>query len=186
MLEEAIAAISAQSRNMNELLERLLTVSRMDNALPEPRLEEQELHPLLEEITRDFTLVAGDREILLEADRTVRFAYDKDLLRQALVIFLDNAVKFTEVHGQITVFGTEDDGCITIGVRDDGIGIAADKLDKIFDRFYKADPARGEKGYGLGLSIAARLAQVMGATVMVDSAPEEGSTFALKFPKDKE
>lgn len=186
VLEEAISAISAQSRNMSELLERLLTVSRMDNALPEAKLEEQELHPLLEEITRDFALVAGDREILLDADRTVRFEYDADLLRQALVIFLDNAVKFTEVHGQITVFGTEDEECITVGVRDDGIGIAPDKLDKIFDRFYKADPARGEKGYGLGLSIAARLSQVMGATITVDSAPGQGATFALKFPKDKE
>ena len=185
VLEEAITAISAQSRNMSELLERLLTVSRMDNVLPEPNPEEQELFALLEEISRDFALVAGDREILLEADKTVRFAFDKDLLRQVLVIFLDNAVKFTEVHGQITVFGTEDDECITVGVRDDGIGIAADKLDKIFDRFYKADPARGEKGYGLGLSIAARLAQVMNAAVSVDSAPGEGSTFTLRFEKTK-
>ncbi len=186
VLEEAITAISTQSRSMNELLERLLTVARMDNALPEPKLTEQELHPLLEEITRDFALVAGDRDILLEADKTVRFAFDKDLLRQALVIFLDNAVKFTEVHGLITVFGEEDDEGITVGVRDDGIGIAADKLDKIFDRFYKADPARGEKGYGLGLSIAAKLAQVMEATITVDSAPNQGATFALRFAKSKE
>ena len=183
VLEEAVSAISAQSRNMNELLERLLTVSRMDNVLPEPKLQEQDLFPLLEEITRDFALVAGDRDILLEADKTVRFAFDADLLRQALVIFLDNAVKFTEVHGQITVFSEENDEYITVGVRDDGIGIAEDKLDKIFDRFYKADPARGEKGYGLGLSIAAKLAQVMGSKVLVDSAPNRGSSFALRFEK---
>ena len=103
-----------------------------------------------------------------------------------MVIFLDNAVKFTEVHGQITVFGTEDEEFITVGVKDDGVGIDEDKLDKIFDRFYKADPARGEKGYGLGLSIAAKLSQVMGATITVDTAPGQGAAFALKFPKDKE
>lgn len=186
VLEEAITAISAQCRSMNELLERLLTVARMDSALPEPKLTQQELYPLLEEITRDFALVAGDRDILLEGDKTLSFAFDKDLLRQALVIFLDNAVKFTEVHGLITVFSEENEESITVGVRDDGIGIAEENLDKIFNRFYKVDLSRGEKGYGLGLSIAARLSQVMGASIVVDSAPNQGTTFALRFAKTKE
>ncbi len=185
VMEEAIDAISTQSHAMNELLERLLTVSRMDQALPEPNLKEQELYPLLEEITRDFALVAGDRDIVLQAEKTINFAFDSDLLRQTLVIFLDNAVKFTEVHGQITVFGREDEGAIIVGVKDDGLGIAADKLDKIFDRFYKADAARGEKGYGLGLSIAAKLAQVMDCKIEVQSAQGDGATFALRFEKAK-
>lgn len=185
VLEEAIGAISTQSRLMNELLERLLTVSKMENALPEPSLKEQELYPLLEEVTRDFALVAGDRDIVLQADKTTSFAFDADLLRQTLVIFLDNAVKFTEVHGQITVFSKEDEQSVTVGVRDDGIGIDEDKLDKIFDRFYKVDAARGEKGYGLGLSIAARLSAVMGSEIVVDSVAGQGATFALRFTKPK-
>ncbi len=186
VLEEAVEAISTQSRVMNELLERLLTVSRMDQSLPAPNLKQQELYPLLEEITRDFALVAGDRDIILQAEKTIGFAFDADLLRQTLVIFLDNAVKFTEVHGQITVFSREDEQGITVGVRDDGEGIAADKLDKIFDRFYKVDAARGKKGYGLGLSIAAKLSQVMGCEIEVDSAIGGGTTFALRFAKPKE
>ena len=183
VMEEAITAINAQCRQMNELLERLLTLSRMDSTLPEAKATEIDIYELLQEITKDFSLVAGDRDIMLSAPKAVRLTADVDMLRQCLVIFLDNAVKFTEQHGQITVFAAQREGEVRIGVRDDGIGIAADQIDKVFDRFYKADPARGEKGYGLGLSIAARLADAMGARVDVTSVLHKGAEFVLIFPR---
>lgn len=181
VLEEAIGSISEQCRQMNELLERLLTLSRMDHALPELKAEEQELYPLLQELTRDFSLLSGGRALQMEVPKALRLHCDAALLRQVLVIFLDNAVKFTAEHGEITVFADEREGEIRVGVRDNGIGIPAHKLDKIFDRFYKADPARGEKGHGLGLSIAAKLADLMGARITVESKEGQGSAFFLCF-----
>ncbi len=181
VLEEAIEAINQQCRQMNELMDRLLALSRIDHALPEIKAEERELYPLMQEIRRDFTLVAGGRELTLQVPKSLRLTCDGDLLRQVLVIFLDNAVKFTEEHGEIVLFAEEKDGEILVGVRDNGIGIPQEKLDKIFDRFYKADPARGEKGYGLGLSIAASLAEAMGARIDVQSAEGKGSRFFLCF-----
>lgn len=181
VLEEAITAINQQCRQMDELMDRLLALSRMDHALPEMKAEERELYPLMQEIRRDFSLVAGGRQLALEVPKSLRLICDGDLLRQVLVIFLDNAVKFTEEHGEITLFAHESHGEICVGVRDNGIGIPREKLDKIFDRFYKADPARGEKGYGLGLSIAATLADAMGARITVESAEGKGSAFSLKF-----
>ena len=183
VLEEAIASINAQCKQMNELLERLLALSRMDHALPELKAAELELYPLVQELTRDFALVAGGREISMEVPKSLRLYCDADMLRQVLVIFLDNAVKFTEEHGEITVFAHEIGQEIRVGVRDNGIGIPSEKLDKIFERFYKADPARGEKGYGLGLSIAAKLGQAMDARITVESAEGKGSAFALCFKK---
>lgn len=184
VMKEAITAINVQCRRMNEMLERLLTLSRMDNVLPEVKATHIDLHELLQEITKDFSLVA-DRDITLSVSRTERLTADADMLRQCLVIFLDNAVKFTEQHGQITVFVTQNKGETRIGVRDDGIGIDEGELDKVFDRFYKVDPARGEKGYGLGLSIAARLADAMGAHIDVTSALGKGAEFVLVFPNEK-
>ena len=183
VLEEAIASINTQCQGMSELLERLLAISRMDNALPEMKPEERELYPLVQEITKDFALVAGDREIGMEVPKALRLNCDGDMLRQVLVIFLDNAVKFTDGNGEITVFAHELDEEICVGVRDNGIGIPEEKLSKIFDRFYKADPARSEKGYGLGLSIAAKLSEVMGARIQVESQQGKGTAFTLCFHK---
>ncbi|MBR5783490.1 MAG: HAMP domain-containing histidine kinase [Clostridia bacterium] len=183
VLEEAIGSINDQCRRMNELLERLLTLSRMDNTLPEAHKTHQDLYPVLDEIARDFSLVAGDRDITVSAEKDISATFDAELLRQTLTIFLDNAVKFTATHGQIVLFATQEEDGLYVGVKDDGIGISADKLDKIFERFYKADPARGEKGYGLGLSIAASLAKAMDAAIKVDSTPDEGTTFTLVFEK---
>ncbi len=183
VMQEAVSSISAQCSQMNELLSRLLTLSRTEGNLPTPDMKEGEIYPLLQEITRDFSLVAGDRDIMLEAAKSLRAVFDAQLTRQILVIFLDNAVKFTEPHGQITLFAKEAEGGICVGVRDDGVGIAEDKLDKIFDRFYKADPARVEKGYGLGLSIAAMLAEAMDVRLRVTSKVGEGSEFTIEFSK---
>lgn len=184
VLEEAITSINAQCKQMHDLLDRLLTLSRMDQELPELHAEEQEIYPLIEELTRDFKLVAGGRRLEMEVPKILRLYCDADMLRQALVIFLDNAVKFTEEEGQIVVFARETEQDVSIGVQDNGIGIPQEKLDQIFQRFYKADPARGEKGYGLGLSIASKLAQLMDAKITVDSAPGQGTTFALIFKKE--
>ncbi len=183
VLKEAVESINTQSKQMNELLDRLLTLSRMEGTPPEIHPQEMELYPFLQEINRDFGLVASGRRLSMNVPKALRLYCDKNLLRQCLVIFLDNAIKFTPEQGEIVLFAKENEQSILVGVQDNGIGIPKEKLDKIFERFYKADPARGEKGYGLGLSIASKLAQSMGASITVESAEGRGSCFSLNFPK---
>ena len=108
---------------------------------------------------------------------------DEEILRQIILNLLSNAAKFT-VRGNIHVRARADDGTVEIAVADTGIGIAADKLESIFEEFEQADASstRVHGGTGLGLTIARRLARLMGGDVYVESTPSFGSTFKLTLP----
>jgi two-component system sensor histidine kinase ResE len=105
-----------------------------------------------------------------------------DRIEQILVILIDNAMKFTHEGGTITIKTSANDQRVHLGVRDTGIGIAANDLDHVFDRFYKADRAHNEPGTGLGLSIAHLIAEQMGAELTVKSELGKGSCFTLSMP----
>ena len=100
------------------------------------------------------------------------------------LILLDNAVKFTPPQGRITVSLTSSDGCAVAEVRDTGIGIAAEDLPHIFERFFRADPARSREtgGAGLGLSIGKWIAEAHGGTISASSKPGAGSLFQVRIP----
>ncbi len=109
---------------------------------------------------------------------------DAEKLRQVLVNLLSNAVKFTD-GGRIEMSCGVQDASVVIRVRDTGIGIAADKLEAIFDPFIqvRADLTRPHEGTGLGLASSRDLARGMSGTLEVESAPGVGSTFALTLPR---
>jgi GAF domain-containing protein/anti-sigma regulatory factor (Ser/Thr protein kinase) len=132
------------------------------------------VEPLIKE---PVTLVKGfDGELPL-------MLVDEEMLRQIILNLLSNAAKFT-VRGNIHVRARADDGNVEIAVADTGIGIAADKLESIFEEFEQADASstRVHGGTGLGLTIARRLARLMGGDVCVESTPSVGSTFRLTLP----
>ena len=108
---------------------------------------------------------------------------DEEMLRQIILNLLSNAAKFT-ARGNIHVRARADNGSVQIAVADTGIGIAADKLESIFEEFEQADASstRVHGGTGLGLTIARRLARLMGGDVCVESVPSVGSTFTLTLP----
>ena len=126
-----------------------------------------------------------DLGYLLETDGSTQLIGDSTRLRQVLINFLSNAVKFTDagsvtVHGRLTAAG-EDRARLRLEVRDTGIGIPADRLDRLFRSFSQVDASTTRKfgGTGLGLAISKRLAEAMEGRVEVISAPGEGSTFAV-------
>ena len=108
-----------------------------------------------------------------------------DRVEQILVILLDNAKKYTPRGKSITIITDyiESEKKVYISVADTGQGIHEYDIDHIFDRFFKADRARGKKGSGLGLSIAKELLTYMGETIKVTSKYEEGSTFTFTLSK---
>jgi len=95
---------------------------------------------------------------------------DMDALIRLFVNLLDNAIKYTE-RGEITLTARSEEGGIAVGVTDTGIGIPSQHLPRIFDRFYRVDPARSAGGAGLGLAIARQIAQAHGGRLEVRSAP---------------
>jgi len=110
---------------------------------------------------------------------------DADKLRQVLVNLLSNAVKFTRAGGTIELSCATHAGGVHISVRDTGIGIAAEKLEAIFEPFVqvRAGLTRTAEGTGLGLAISRDLTRGMGGDLTVESVPREGSTFTVTLPR---
>jgi two-component system, OmpR family, sensor kinase len=108
---------------------------------------------------------------------------DPDRLKQLLLNLIDNALKYTPGGGNITLSLYHDRAWVRVSVADTGVGIPADALPHIFDRFYRAQ-RNGRKGAGLGLSIARWIAEAHGGGLTVESQVSKGSTFTLWLPTD--
>ena len=106
------------------------------------------------------------------------------LLEQALLVLLDNAIKYNQSEGQVTVRTSISNGQARLEVIDTGIGIAAEHLPRLGERFYRVDKARSREagGTGLGLSIAQRIATMHNGQLSLTSTPEQGTTVTLTFP----
>jgi signal transduction histidine kinase len=112
---------------------------------------------------------------------------DPTAVRQVIANLVENAVRYTPRGGQVTVFSERDGDGVWIGVRDTGIGIAPEHVSRIFERFYRVDPARSREagGTGLGLSIVRHLAEAHSGRVRADSSPGRGTTIAAFFPSPR-
>jgi two-component system, OmpR family, phosphate regulon sensor histidine kinase PhoR len=107
---------------------------------------------------------------------------DPPRLEQVLVNLIHNAVKFTNPGGKVTLSAKVEDGFVRFSVEDTGVGIPADELERIFERFYKADRARSSGGTGLGLSIARHIVEAHGGKIWAESVEGRGSTFNFTIP----
>lgn len=181
--QEAIDAILTQSANMETLLERLLYIARSENGKIRPKMEMAQLAPLCNELLQEFRLIHPNRSFALEGEATA--ACDPAMMRQLLVILLDNAAKFTQEGGRITIRLVQAEGQTILQVQDNGIGMSQEIADRVFERFYKGDSSHNEKGYGLGLSIAKILAESQGGTIAVQSTEGEGSIFGITLKQEK-
>jgi two-component system phosphate regulon sensor histidine kinase PhoR len=116
----------------------------------------------------------------------LRATVNAPLLEQAIVNLLENAITYSNPDSCVWVSARQDDDMLVIDVRDQGVGIPHDHLDRIFERFYRVDNARSRErgGTGLGLAIVKHIAQVHGGQVAVTSTVGQGSTFTLHIPRD--
>jgi signal transduction histidine kinase len=113
---------------------------------------------------------------------------DSALVRQILVNLVDNAIKYSTRGDRIEVLVSDETTQVRVAVVDEGIGIPPSEQDRIFEKFYRVDPemATGIGGSGLGLYISREIAQQMGGSLTMRSAPGRGSTFVLQLPRDAE
>jgi len=205
---EAAAALSdarAEADRMGRLVNDLLTLARADSLTQEPESEPDgyrnfyksnqkiDLDSLMLEVYRqyraldehDLDSVKMQRPHLILQDITPAQVYgDADKLKQALVALLQNALKYTPYEGTVTLSLTAHDGNALISVCDTGIGIAPEDLPHIFERFYRADPARSRDrgGSGLGLAIVKSIVEEHGGSIQVERMPGKGSAFHMKLP----
>ncbi len=183
-LQESINAIKDEAANMKELVEQLLFLARGDNDTIVLQPEVFSLTELAREVTAEFSMIDATHhfELLPGEDNLVRC--DRGLIKQALRILVDNAVKYTDPGGHITLATARGGGKATVSVTDDGIGIKAEAVPHIFDRFYRADAsrARATGGAGLGLSIAHWIASRHDGHMEVLSREGIGTRITLVLP----
>ncbi len=185
MRSEALAAIEDQTARMRRLVADLLLLAQADAGLKLHR-QPVELDTLLLDIYRQAQVMARNTGVTvrLGAEDQAIVEGDADRLRQLLLNLTDNAIKYTPAGGEVTLTLHRDDDWVAIGVEDTGVGIAAEDLPHIFERFYRADRSRARPGgSGLGLSIAHWIAQAHGGELTVTSEPGRGSTFTLHLPQ---
>jgi signal transduction histidine kinase len=177
-------------RRMTELVDALLTLARVDEGRMELHTEPVDLNALLHEVHETAQMLGEEAglEVTLEvAPEPVTVQADRSRMRQLVMNLVSNAVKYTPAGGAVWLTLTAGRDTATISVRDSGIGIAPGDVDRVFDRFWRADAARsrtGERpGIGLGLSICKWIAEAHGGSIAVTSRPGRGSTFTVTLPR---
>ncbi len=189
MAPKLIDGLHRNAERLARILADLLDLSRLDAG--QYRLERTNV-PLRALTEQSLTAVepqAKAREITIhvEVPDGVSVKADPKALDQIFVNLIDNAVKYTRANGNVWIQAKPEDGHVRIEVRDDGPGIADKHRERVFERFYRADPSRSREagGTGLGLSIVKHLAESMGGAVGVEPNAPAGSIFWLRLPRSK-
>ncbi len=190
---ETIAALDEtlqEVRRMTELVDTLLTLARVDEGRMDLHTEPVELTALLGEVYETAQMLGEEAGVEVAAEIApgpIVVQADGARIRQLALNLLSNAVKYTPAGGRVWLTLTAREEAATISVRDTGIGIAPGDVDRVFDRFWRADAARsrtGERpGFGLGLSICRWIAEAHGGSIAVTSRPGRGSTFTVTLPR---
>ena len=170
---------------MSRTVDNLLTLARVDEGRLELLKTRVNLGEAIGAAARPLQPLAAAKQLRLELDgEGFEAQADPQRLHQALTNFLDNAIKFSPTGGEVHVGAWRGVDEVGVTVTDNGPGIPADARPHIFDRFYRADRARGRDGggSGLGLAICREIASAHGGRVWVDSEEGKGSAFSLALP----
>ncbi len=180
--------MAKQADRLNAIIEDLLSLSKIEQGedAADIVLVTGRVKDVIESAVQNCEARAQERQISVRAacDETTTADINNQLLEQAVVNLLDNAIKYSEPGGEVQVLGSQSAGEVTITVRDNGVGIAAEHLSRVFERFYRVDKARSRKlgGTGLGLAIVKHIVQAHHGHVTVKSVLAAGSAFTIHLP----
>jgi len=182
----ALAGIEVEARRLGGIVDSLLVLARADAG--ERQIEREPI--FLDDIAIDAAgaarVLARQKNLELTVDEFEEAPVEGDptLVRQLIMIVLDNAVKFTDAGGQVRVRVSMHEGAPTFAVEDTGIGIKPEELSRVFQRFFRGETARSRTdGAGLGLSIASWIAREHGAEIALTSEPGKGTKVIVTFPR---
>jgi signal transduction histidine kinase len=181
--DEALAEAERETARLTRLVADLLALARADAGVA-LRHEAVDMDAVVLDVFHTARQLAHGQELRLDPFEPVQVVGDADRLKQLLLILLDNALKYTPSGGRVTL-GLR--GCAhaaEIVVQDAGVGISAADLPRVFERFYRADPARNRDagGTGLGLAIARWIVEQHHGTIQIDSALDQGTTVTVSLP----
>ena len=181
---EALADCLEEADRILSILNTLMDISEAETGGLQLRREPVALRALLAEVVELYEDVADAKKVTVGVDPgdEIHVSGDRDRLRQVFANLLDNAIKYTPESGRVGVAISRDAESAVVTVTDTGAGIAAEHLPRIWERLYRADPSRSERGLGLGLSLVKAYVTAHGGTVEASSQPGHGSTFVVRLP----
>lgn len=183
---EAAEIIFEEASRLNRMVVELTDLERLQAGRLSMKSEPIDMAQLSEAVVQSMVVVAKTQGIRLESNaKPVPFiAGDGDRLAQVLMNLISNALKFSAGGGTVRVATESADSGVVLSIHDTGIGIAAEELPRVFERFYQADKARGpQRGTGLGLAIAQEIIEAHGGRITVDSkGHQRGSVFRIWLP----
>jgi two-component system, OmpR family, sensor histidine kinase SenX3 len=185
-VEKFATRMQIESKRLTDLVQEIINLSRLQDSDPLSVPSELNVQDLVNEAIDQSQVGADNRKIKISAGDIANGVVlgDRDQLIMAIQNLVENAVNYSPEGTQVTVSSIVKDGIITISITDQGIGIPENEKERIFERFYRVDPARSREsgGTGLGLSIVKHVATKHGGEVSVWSVENVGSTFSLKLP----
>ena len=175
VLIESIEAIKDESNNMKKLIESLLFLARGEKNNNVIIKEDFNLKNLVDEIVKESIMIDNKHNIFTKNNEDVIINADKNLIKEAIRVFIDNSIKYTQEGGNIKINSFKSNKKVFISIEDNGIGIPKDDLERIFDRFYRVDKSRNKEinGFGLGLSIAKYIIDTHDGNIKIYSKSKE-------------
>jgi two-component system heavy metal sensor histidine kinase CusS len=181
--QTTLEVVVEEGNRLSRMVSSMLFLARADNA---QQTVKRELLSVREEFARlidFFEIVAEEQGISLRAEGECALLADPLLLRRALSNLLANSLRYTPRGGTVVLKAMAEGGAGVVSVTDNGCGIAPEHLPHLFDRFYRADPARSSPdSTGLGLAVVRSIAELHGGSVSVRSATGQGASFEMRFP----
>lgn len=178
--------IEKHAMNLAGLIEDIIELSRLETGREKKEISAVDIAELAEKCADTLSGSAGKKDIKIKAEcKGCVLSGSKEHIYRAMLNIVDNAVNYTENRGIVRIFCEKDGQSTKIRVSDTGIGIPRESLPRIFERFYRVDPARSREsgGTGLGLAIVKHIMELHGGNVSVESELGKGSTFTLVFPR---
>lgn len=178
-----LARIRASVQRMSHMIDRTLNSARLDEGRLELRPSRCELIGLIRNAIEQQRAIAPSFDFVFAPDMAIATVVgDARLLEHVFTNLLSNAVKFSGTSNRVEIELLEDEQGYTLSIRDFGIGIPAEEMDRLFTRFYRTRAAAGIAGTGLGLHLVKELVGMHGGTIAVDSSPGSGTTFNVRIP----
>jgi len=187
-LVEALSSMDRETKRLSKLVQNLLTLARFDEnrAL---EMKQDDLTTVLKEMEPQLAVLAGDRRLRLKLEDSICLLFDRDKIKQVVLNLFQNSVAHTDpTCGEIEVSLVKNDQLgqqgISLTVRDNGVGIPAEEIDLVFERFYRIDTARSRRqgGAGLGLSITQSIVLLHEGTIRCESELGKGTAFIVWLP----
>jgi signal transduction histidine kinase len=182
---EALADCVEESERVLTMLTALMDITEAEAGVMQLKLEPTSIPALLKNVVELYEIVAEEKQITVTTNfpEPCEALVDATRMRQALANLLDNALKYTSAGGQVWLACAAESGRITVRIRDNGMGIPEDEQPRIWERLYRGDKSRSQRGLGLGLSLVKAIVEAHHGEVSVQSRPGEGAEFVVRLAR---